>query len=67
MVSTNEDRDGLVVYRGDAVVQIDPDTGKTLRRGRVTSHPEDGRAWVRWEKASYDIAVVCAQICVAPS
>lgn len=67
MPNTNEDRDGLVVYRGDVVHQTDPDTGKTLRRGIVTGDPQDGRCWVRWAQASYDVAVVCAQICVVPS
>jgi hypothetical protein len=62
----NADRDGTVVYKGDRVEQIEAATGKTIRKGRVTTDPVDGRVMVRWGSAAYDIVARCAEICVVP-
>jgi hypothetical protein len=67
MAETNEDRDGLVVYKGDIVEQVEDDTGKTLRRGIVVGHPEDGSVYVRWLGEAQDVRMRCAEIVVTPS
>lgn len=62
--ATNEDRDGVVVYKGDDARLVDDETGATKRVGVVVDHPRDGWVMVRWKFAQRDVRVRCSSITI---
>lgn len=65
-MSNTKDRDGLVIYRGDSVARVEPDTGKVIATGVVTAVEGSGKVRVRWGRAPKDCWELAAEIVVTP-